>query len=212
MKFRLTERGIVLAEFAIALPLLILLLGSLGIVTLNAMKIAREQVADYALETEAQYVMDRIISDARAAHKIEIGFSNSNLEKIDITYHTIFSSNNSKTIGVDIYDDEPPTLSANSYVDVLDRRIYIVAKNFSMNAKRKDDGWLTNPITGGNSYGKTSVTQFSFDEKKLHDKILHVTLELQNSVTDQKVKLSTSVYMPACKKIIYHGEPILNEE
>lgn len=202
MKFRLTERGIVLAEFAIALPLLILLLGSLGIVTLNALKIAREQIADYALETEAQYVMDRITSDARATHKIEIGFSYAAIEKIEFTYHAI----STKKIGVG-------ESGAESYVDVLDRRVYVVNKtNRFMNAKRKDDGSATNPITGGNSYGKTFVTQFSFDKNKLYDKILHVTLELQNSVTEQKVKFSTSVYMPACKKIIYHEETILNEE
>ena len=208
MKFRLSERGIVLAEFAIALPLLILLLGALGIVTLNALKIAREQVADYALETEAQYVMYRVTSDARAAHRVEITSFDSGRDEIYLIYHAVSPN----IIGVKFYDGENFIDSVESHIDILDRRFYLIGNNFSINAKRHDDNILTNPITGGNSYGSTIVTQFKFDEDKLSGKILHVTLELQNSVTNQKVRLCTSVYMPACKKIICHGKTILDEE
>ena len=208
MKFKLGERGFVLAEFAIALPLLILLLCALGTVTLTGLKIAREQVADYTLETEAQYVIDRITADARAAHSVEISFSDSIREKIGFMYNTL----STKRIGVDMFDGETVLYSVKNYVNVRDRRYYIVDSNYAMNVKRRDDNFTSNPITGGNFYGKTHVTQFSIDREKLFDKILHVTLELQNHVTFHKVKFSTSVYMPACKKITYHEETILDEQ
>lgn len=209
MKFKLDERGFVLAEFAIALPLLILLLYALGTITISGLKIAREQVADYALETEAQYVIDRITTEARAAHTVKIKNSDSaNADEIFFVYHT-FS---------DTLEGNHPM---NWAKDILDQRRYTVhsptstvsTKRFSqVYAERKEDDQLTNPITGDISFGQTTVGELKFDKEKLRSKILHIKFKLRRADLKQTVEFNTAVYMPDCKKIIYHGETILDEE
>ena len=184
MKFRLSQRGIVLAEFAIALPLLILLLGALGIVTLNAFKIAREQVADYVLETETQNVIDRIAADARAAYYVEVKHADGQkLERI------IFICHANRVEGNDI-----------NFYDIYTQRIYAVhsaaGQPRHIYFKRSNDDNFRNPLTGENSYGNTFVTDFRVDEVKLADKILRVTLEMESVVTQKKIRLSTAVFMP----------------
>ena len=209
MKFKFDERGFVLAEFAIALPLLILLLYALGTVTLTGLKIAREQVADYALETEAQYVIDRIATDARVAHTVKIKHANwGDNEEIFFVYHTLGNG----------FEADFPIYYAK---DILDQRRYTIhspesssssKKFFQVYAERQENGELNNPITGDISFGQTSVKELTFDKEKLRDKILHIKFKLRRADLKQVVEFNTSVYMPACKKIIYHEETILNEE
>ena len=187
MKIKLNERGFILAEFVIALPLLILLLYALVTLTLTAAKIAREQVADYVLETEAQEVIDRITADARAAQavtvkKVAAYSSGQEFYEIMFVYSTI--------------DNMKVTDYPKHYLrEVLDTRRYTV-DNYHIISKRVEDNYNFNPITGGNFYGDTTVTQFEFAE--IAKNVLHITLEMQSLVTNQKVKFSTAVYMPAC--------------
>ena len=179
----MNQRGFVLIEFVIALPLLIFLLYALGNLTFTTAKIAREQVADYVLETEAQEVIDRITRDARAAKSVEIEKFH-DFDEVILICHT--NNNNS---------------------DVLYPRRYRALGSVYFN--HQNDLSPNNPITGKNSFGNTAVTDFKFSKKFLEKKILHITLEMKSDVTNQKVKFSTAVYMPACEEIIYHGEKIL---
>ena len=103
MKFIKNQCGFVFIEFVIALPLLILLLYALGTLTLTTAKIAREQVQDYVLETEAQEIIDRITQDARAAYSVEIK-STENLETVIFKCHSIASK--LKMEGYDFKFDE----------------------------------------------------------------------------------------------------------
>lgn len=181
MKFKLNQRGFILAEFIIALPLLILLLYALVTLIFNSWKIARDQVADYVLETEAQEVIDRIARDARAAYSAKIG-ENKGFDKIIFVCHNKADKNT-------------------AMVDTLDQRVYAVdnaaGKYFHIYFEHQDK-FFNNPITGDNFfYGDTIVTQLEF--KKLASKILHVTLEMKSDVTQQKVKFSTAIYMPSCQ-------------
>lgn len=197
MKFKPDERGFVLAEFAIALPLLIFLLYSLGMVTVNGLKIAREQVADYVLETEAQYVIDRITTDARAAHSVQIKDANDFDEIIFICHSNRSDGNDSR------------------FYDIFTQRIYRIDSgtdnSFHVYFKHKDDERHPTPLIGNSIFGNHIVTAFETDRDKLERKIFHITFEMRSRVTPQKVKFATSVYMPACKKIICHGETILDE-
>lgn len=183
----MNQRGFVLVEFVIALPLIIFLLYELGTLTLQSAKIAREQVADYVLETEAQEIIDRITTDARTAESVEI-------KKFHDFDEVIFICHSNKP-------------DKNNINDVLDSRIYRVLGSIYFN--HQEDETPNSPVTGKNSFGNTLVTDLNFSENFLEKKILHITLEMQSQVTRQKVKFSTAVYMPACKKIIYHGEKIL---
>ena len=208
MKFKLNQRGFILAEFVIALPLLILLLYALGTLTLNSWKIAREQVADYVLETEAQEIIDRITQDARAAYSVEIKKSaagiNSNLENIFFMCDSLTTTKEGTGIDGEYIE---------YYKRVLDPRIYAVHSAqgglYHVYFKRQDDNYFSNPIIGENSYGNTYVTQMKFSKEFLYKKILHITFEMQSANHEQKVKFTTAVYMPACEEIIYCGEKIL---
>ena len=63
---KIRNGGFVLVEFAIALPLLILVMYGLAIVSMKIFSLGKEQLADYVLEAEAQYVIpiiDRMIND-----------------------------------------------------------------------------------------------------------------------------------------------------
>lgn len=181
MKFKLNQRGFILAEFVVALPLLILLLYALGNLTFTAAKIAREQVADYVLETEAQYVIDRITEDARAAYSAKI-------EKGTWFDRIIFICHIQENNGTEL-------------IDTLEQRIYVVdnahGKPFHVYFKHQDNEAHNNPITGDNFYGETIVTQLEFT--KPAPKILHITFEMKSKNREQRVKFSTAVYMPACE-------------
>ena len=181
----MNQRGFVLIEFVIALPLLILLLYALGTMTLQSAKMAREQVADYVLETEAQEVIDRITADARTAHSVEI-------KKFQDFDEVIFICHSNKPDRDNIYD-------------VLDTKIYRALGSVYFN--HKEDDTPNNPITGKNSFGDTAVTNLKFSVPA--PKLLHITLEMKSYNHNQKVKFSTAVYMPACEEIIYHGARIL---
>ena len=183
----MNQRGFVLVEFVIALPLIIFLLYALGTLTFSTMKIAREQVADYVLETEAQEIIDRITADARSARSVEID-EYFDFEKIIFVCHS----------------NKP---DKNKVYDVLDRRIYRALGKMYFN--HREDNTPNNPIIGDNSFGKTLITDFKFSRDFLEKKILHVTLEIESSVTRQRVKFTTAVYMPACEEIIYYGAKIL---
>ena len=183
----MNQRGFILLEFVIALPILILLLYSLVTLTLTTAKTAREQVADYVLETEAQEIIDRITTDARTAKSVEI-------KKFFDFEEVIFICHENNPNKIYMYD-------------VLDRRIYRALGSIYFN--HQEDETPNNPVTGKNSFGNTIVTNLKFSRDFLQQKILHITLEMQSDVTKQKVKFSTAVYMPACEGITYHGEKIL---
>ncbi|MBQ7705003.1 MAG: hypothetical protein IJT73_06230 [Selenomonadaceae bacterium] len=181
MKIKLNERGFILAEFLIALPLLILLLYALVTLIIQTSKIAREQVADYVLETEAQEVLDRITADARTAYSVKIEPATSLIDAENLILKCHNKSDKSTTL-----------------TDNLEKRVYAVysanGKPFHVYEVRQNE-IFRNPITGGNSYGDTIVRQLKYyfvPEKK----VLHITLEMESDVTKQKVKFTTAVYMP----------------
>ena len=200
----MNQRGFVLVEFVIALPLIIFLLYALGTLTFSTMKIAREQVADYALETEAQEIIDRISDDARVAHSVKIQNSdimNPKFQNIIFMCENITNETYGETV------NEKYTIY---YKKVLEPRIYAVHSANSLSNghlhphiyfKRQDDNYYSNPIIGDNSFGNTTVEtlKYSVDEE---NKLLHITLEFRNYVTNQKVKFATAVFMPNCEEFL----------
>ena len=185
--------GFVLAEFAIALPLLILIAYGLATVSAEIVRVGKDQLADYTLEAEAQYVLERITHQARVAREVEI---NDSRNSIKFVYHTV------KDKPVD-YTEHDPDVNYDLFVlnDVLEEQHFIPRQiegedsYEDLYAKRIDDGILTSPITGGNYYGETKILSLKCD---LDDdkKILHISLEMESSVTKRRIKLNTAVFMP----------------
>lgn len=183
------QNGFVLAEFVIALPLLILLLFSLGQMTYKIFSIARTQSADYVLKNEAQRVLERITDDAKSAHSVEISqaMGSYEIQEIFFNYHVA-----GKGVGREI----PVLIYTHRYTvyqpQTGGRHIY---------AQRMEKGKkITSPITGANIFGDTSVTKLKFSLPKKN--LLHIELEMQSLVTEKKFKVATSVFMSACENVV----------
>lgn len=193
MLFKNNGGGFVVAEFAIALPLLILVMYGLATVSVKIFALGKSQLADYVLESEAQYVMEEVTHIARTAREVEISTSGG---QVKFVYHTAADKN--------IIESTPLN---GHYVfllnDVLETQYFMLYEKDGRNssnlyAKRQDDGTYFNPITGENYFGDTKVNYLkcAVNEQK---KILHISLEMESLVTGRKIKLDTSVYMPSYK-------------
>ena len=178
------EKGFALIEFIIALPLIILLLYGFGQTTMKTFETSNNHAADYELEVEAQEVLTQIVQDARTASSVT-KFAHSN---------TIYSQNDTLIIKYHAikYD-------AGKIIDVIDTRVYVVSDSFKLNAKRQNDNHYLNPITGGNTFGDTVIRKLKYS--KPTDKVLYITLEMESLRTNQRINLSTAVYMPACEEM-----------
>lgn len=174
--------GFIFVELAIALPLLIVLVYGLATVSIKIFEVGTDQLADYVLEEEAHYLMERITHQARAAKEVE-AHNGSNSAKF--VYRTSIDGGTALTID-----------------DVWETQWYLAhqkkdSQAITLYAKRNDDGIFLNPITGDNSFGETALVNLKFSE--LNPNVLHITLELESLVTKHRIKLSTAVFMPACE-------------
>ena len=178
------QRGFVLAEFAIALPLLILLTYSLCVIDLRTWGIFNAQVADYVLETQAQNILNMIADDARAASEIHI-----KKDRIVFSCCTHSGSGTFKTEDTQrIYAVHTPNNDSNSHV-------YF---------KHGDDDKYNNPLTGKTRYGENYIKSLKFEA--INPQVLHITIEMGNTRNNQLVKFSTAVFAPACQQIDYGSQ------
>lgn len=182
------QSGFVFIELAISLPLIILLMYGLATVGLKLFELGRNQLADYVLEEEAHYLLERITHQARAAKGVE-AINSQNSAKF--FYHTSDEGNIVLTID-----------------DVWETQWYLAhrkknSQTINLYAKRQDDDSRLNPITGDNSFGETTLVNLKFSELKNDSgedtNVLHITLEMKSLVTKRRIKLSTAVYMPSCE-------------
>ena len=186
-----SERGFVLIEFIIALPLIILLLYGLGAATMKIFSTAKFHVADYVLEVETQDALARITSDLRAASSVERKLNGKDIHTLIVKYHGASTF---------YYETKNNRVSNDTKIfDIIDVRVYAVGGNYKLNAKRQNDGSYLNPINGGNFFGDTVVTRLKYT--KLDEKVLHVELEMESLVTGRSFKVATAVFMPACESM-----------
>lgn len=179
---KIDEKGFVLIEFVIALPLIIFLLYGFTQTLLKGVEMSKFHAADYELEVEAQEVLTRIVEEVRTASQVkrQDRFGNMEIDTLSIQYHVLQ------------YD-------AKRIIDVIDRRVYVSNDSYKLNAKRQLDGTYLNPITGGSSFGDTVIKRLRYSRPA--DKVLHITLEMESLTTHKRIKLSTAVYMPACERM-----------
>ena len=176
------QSGFVFAELAIALPLIILLIYGLASVSMKIFEVSKNQVADYVLEEEAHYLLQRITHQARAAKEVT---AQNGSNSVKFVYHTAYDLGTSMTVD-NVWETQ--WYLAHTKTD---------SQAITLYAKRNDDGIFLNPITGANSFGETTLVNLKFSE--LNENVLHITLELESLDTGRRLKLSTAVYMPACE-------------
>ena len=199
------QRGFVLAEFIIALPLFVLLIYALAQIIMQISTFSQKQATDYVLENEAHEILEQIKRDARAATYAEVSRAVGNKEIYEIFfYYSALSDSPARTTNLKV-----PHRYTVGATDTHGHQIY---------AERLKNGPKVNPISGGNFLADTVVTELTFSthrsdvyEDKI-GKLLHITLELQVAEKNihRKFKISTSVFMPACEKIL--GAKILEDE
>ena len=200
---KIRSGGFVLVEFAIALPLLILVMYGLAIVSIEIFKLGKDQLADYVLESEAQYVMERITHEVRLAKKVEI---HNDYNEIKIIYHSVDDDNESYRFN----KEEPATTYwLFSSKDVLETQfIYTYQRTgrdyLNLYATRQNVSVPSNPITGENSFGDTKINSLKFS--KLNDNVLHIELEMESLVTPSRIKVATAVFMPSCEELVIKNE------
>lgn len=190
---KIRSGGFVLVEFAIALPLLILVLYSLAMVSLNIFRLGRDQLADYVLETEAQYAMQRITDVARRAKEVE---TFGDISMVKFVYHSLRNTDYNEPI------PNLPNVQYRLYIsrDIWETRYFFGQKradrgdNLNLYAERQGEIY-TNPITGDNYFGDTKLNYLrcALDEPK---KILRIELEMESLLTERKIKIATAVFMP----------------
>ena len=174
------------AEFAIALPLLILLGWGLATVGTKIFYLGKIQLADYVMEEEVHNVLSRLIYDARAAKKIIAVKGSPTLIFYYRTMREIQATNSS--MPTNIYG----TPDGDVIADREEPRVY-----WRVNDKiyyQRQTKEARNPITGDNYFGRTKVTRFDFDFDK-KTKILNVTLEMESLDSPHKIKIDTAVYV-----------------
>ena len=174
------------AEFAIALPLLILLGWGLATVGTKIFYLGKIQLADYVMEEEVHDVLSRLIYDARAAKNLEAVEGSPTLTFYYRTMREIQATNSSM----------PTNVYGTPVGDVIaereEKRVYWL-KDGQINYERQTTT-DPNPLTGDNYFGMTKVTRFDFDFDK-KTKILNVTLEMESLVSAHKIKIDTAVYV-----------------
>lgn len=182
-----------LAEFAIALPLLILLGLGLANVSVKIFQLGRDQLADYVLEDEARHVMERIVHQARAAKEISVTPVTADIDQIKIVFRAA--------------DDDPSDQIVN-VAEVLETQYFTPHMQdgvcVNLNAKRQEWGSLSNPITGENSFGDTKINRLKYH--RLGGNVLHVVLEMESLVTARTFRLATAVFMPGCDSFTIYGD------
>lgn len=191
--FRNNSGGFVFAEFAIALPLLILLGWGLATVSLKLFDVGKNQLADYVLEEEVHEVLSRIIYDARAAKKVT---AENGAPTLIFTYRTI----------KEVIPLGGGTVKGDVIADCEEKRVYILAGGLKNEGSKINykliTEYLAHPITGNNYFGETRVNEFEFS--KPDENVLHVTLELESEITHHKIKISTAIYMPGCESFMIY--------
>lgn len=194
---KVSSGGFIVLEFAIALPLLILVLYGLAIVSVNIFKLGKDQLADYALEAEARYVMELITQKARVAKEIETHKENN---KIKIVYHAVDDWNKGNEYYTEfLRDSNGLYYQIYGARDVLETQ-YIFPRYSSegylnLYAERQESSY-SNPITGENFFGGTKLNSLKCEVDK-DKKILHIELEMESLVTPHKIKIATAVFMPS---------------
>ena len=122
--------------------------------------------ADFILQQEIEFVMDRIVTDARIAYKVD-----SSQGKLIFYQHEMPSVNKVKER---YFDDKP-------WYELKAGTIYYNGKS--------------SPITGGNALSGVIVKKFEYYQKPDHPKLLYITIEAESFQTNHRITLTTEVYM-----------------
>ena len=188
------ERGFVLIEFIIGLPLILILLWSLNNLFINTWQKYQYSVADFILRQEMESVMQRMVEDVKRAHYVDMIQDNLYLRyhKLNKSDDFAFFNANNPELKVIKYDS---TLSDSERMEKV-RSITSSATEGADYIRNMQEIYYkstNNPITGESILSKTQVTKFKTELVK--DKLLKITLEAKSAVSGHSITLRTKVYI-----------------
>ena len=165
----INEHGFVFLEFAVGLPLIVVLLLSLNNLFTNSWTKCKYMIADFILQQEMESAMDRIVADARIAYDIE----NPELYgRLKFYQHGGLKS--AKNIKNRHNDDKP-------WYKLSNGKIY--------------HNWESSPITGDNILSGTYIWKFEYHQAANHPKLLYISLEAESMRSRHRFILKTEVFM-----------------
>ncbi len=169
------QRGFILAEFAIGLPLLMLGLWAMGHLLSSTWTTCRHLIADFTLQMEVRDAMSRIVEDMRAARSLEWD----GVLSIDVYYdrggEIIESAVGSNTARRPIF----------YYRSTNDEGRFCIYRQRQKNEKSM-------PITGSDLLSDVEVKKFL--PEPIDDRLWRVTIEAESHISEHKFKLMTMVY------------------
>ena len=175
---RINERGFIFAELAIGLPLIILMLWSMGHLFVGTWRTCRDLIADLTLQMEVRDAMSRIVDDMRSARHLE---EYSNGVKIDS--YLISGSEITKTV-------EP---GAENRLPIYYYRDQNPDGRFCIYRQRRN-GAKSDPITGGDILSDVSIERFKCGKIEGKARLWTVTIEAVSLISNHRFRLQTAVY------------------
>ena len=170
---RYDERGYLLFETALALPLIIFLLAALTGATMWSFRAYQRQTADLNTQAELQAAMVRVVEDVKNAETLEV-------TPREQKFHRVY---------IEMRREREQAINP---ANIRYRAEYDVRRLGGGNFRRlTGDGG--DPITGDSFGGATDVTEFTLERKA--DDLARVTLAMSSVSTGREYRLSTEVYL-----------------
>ena len=179
MFIRINERGFIFAELAIGLPLIILMLWSMGHLFVGTWTTCRNLIADLTLQMEVRDAMSRIVDDMRSARKLSWDGT--------LTINSYFDGND------EILEDDTKVVARRPIFYTRDWETDDDGKNrIHLYRKRQKFAANDQPLTGQDMLSKTHVMQFSCVEEK--PRLWRITLKARSDVSGHEFMIKTAVY------------------
>ena len=194
------ERGFVLIELIIGLPLILILLWSMNNMLINTWQKCRYAVADFILQQEMETTMARIINDAKKAQYVSCDTYDLRLRYYALTQFSNFQFNDKdklkqvqkKTSLTNMQKANKLLIPVQNNDDLF--TIEYIKNGYNMYRQVSFDGVARNPITGDSSLSETRITNFdcTFDKES---KLLTIRLEAKSNISQHKIMLRTKIFV-----------------
>ena len=169
-KLSLDESGQSLLELLVSLPIITMLLISLGGGFLYIMRIYMQELSEWELQNEIRTAMERITADMSHAQTVTIDTLNGQ-SRLQIT-----QQNSSLT---------DHSLRQITYWTANHNQAWRIVINAN-----------TMPLTGESILGKVNITRFYCHEVADHAGLFHLEIAGQSLLTQSTFSLSTAVFVP----------------
>ena len=153
-------------ELVVGLPLIVIMMWSMGHLFTNTWQKCRFAVADFVLQQEMESTLARMVDHAKIAH-------------------TVVIEDNGRTL----------TLYHCKWASVTDTPDYNSKYKYFKDGGRINRGSATNPLTGNDILANSSVTKFNCSQISNHKKLLKIQLEAISLVSQHEIKLNTIVFL-----------------